>query len=167
MYSQEPTLYTVKAVLILDNDGERLYAKVHSHWILTYYFSLLDCYSSFVFVMAYQNHVISMFPFCSTMMTRIQQWRSRKHLRRTSSTRLTAQTVRFSLQLISDSLSMQFWLHFLYIWYNDMIHMIHNVLPKSTQETLANTSQHIPHPDNGHILNVCMDGLAYFVVSFP
>lgn len=25
---QEPTLYTVKAVLILDNDGERLYAKV-------------------------------------------------------------------------------------------------------------------------------------------
>lgn len=26
--SQEPSLYTVKAVLILDNDGDRLYAKV-------------------------------------------------------------------------------------------------------------------------------------------
>lgn len=25
---QEPSLYTVKAVLILDNDGDRLYAKV-------------------------------------------------------------------------------------------------------------------------------------------
>lgn len=25
---QEPSLYTVKAVIILDNDGERLFAKV-------------------------------------------------------------------------------------------------------------------------------------------
>lgn len=28
---QEPSLYTVKAVLILDNDGDRLYAKVYKH----------------------------------------------------------------------------------------------------------------------------------------
>ncbi|CDQ81853.1 unnamed protein product [Oncorhynchus mykiss] len=29
MFPLEPSLYTVKAVLILDNDGERLYAKYY------------------------------------------------------------------------------------------------------------------------------------------
>lgn len=29
LFLQEPSLYTVKAILILDNDGDRLFAKVN------------------------------------------------------------------------------------------------------------------------------------------
>lgn len=31
---QEPSLYTVKAILILDNDGDRLFAKVRFPFVL-------------------------------------------------------------------------------------------------------------------------------------
>lgn len=34
IFPQEPSLYTVKAVLILDNDGDRLFAKVRFPFIL-------------------------------------------------------------------------------------------------------------------------------------
>jgi hypothetical protein len=34
MFLQEPSLYTVKAILILDNDGDRLFAKVRFAFIL-------------------------------------------------------------------------------------------------------------------------------------
>lgn len=34
MFLQEPSLYTVKAILILDNDGDRLFAKVRFPFLL-------------------------------------------------------------------------------------------------------------------------------------
>uniref|UniRef100_A0A8C7T325 Coatomer subunit zeta n=1 Tax=Oncorhynchus mykiss TaxID=8022 RepID=A0A8C7T325_ONCMY len=40
--SLEPTLYTVKAVLILDNDGERLYAKLMLMSVLNCLFDSLS-----------------------------------------------------------------------------------------------------------------------------
>lgn len=46
---QEPSLYTVKAVLILDNDGDRLYAKVrqitHIYMVV---WGVLDCHLNLI-----------------------------------------------------------------------------------------------------------------------
>lgn len=48
-FRQEPSLYTVKAVLILDNDGDRLYAKVRQNThIYMVVWGVLDCHLNLI-----------------------------------------------------------------------------------------------------------------------